>query len=348
MHLSHAAAPAVKYDSTLRTSADTADNIVRFPRPWMFELNLQPRALALALAITQWTLKKGWCYYSAAELARRLGWSERTVKRGLADLRAAGILDRHRRGVRLVPPLSPPRASTVTDKKRKGDNGGPATSKEPIKILTEPKRKERAPSNTVAELNAEPDIEPLALVSSDSQDRESQNHQNQERQYVESLSDIEAKLDKRASDANAAVQHPKAGRRFEIRDALAKYTPDKLAEAVERAASSPWVIKCEGWGDIVAHVCKHAKRYIDAPGARWGRLTRSERSDRVLDEMKRKREAEFPDEPPAEETSTEEITAAEPIDETAEPPAGARLMSFAEFMKLHPETDTARLPWCSR
>jgi len=333
MNLSHATATVVKYDEP--TPRTDADNIVRFPRPWMFELNLQPRALALTLAISQWTLKKGWCYYSASQLAQRLGWSERTVKRGFADLRAAGILDRHRRGVRLVPPLSPPRASTVTDKKRKGDNGGPAT-KEPIKTFTEPKRKERASSNPVAELKAEPDIEPLALVSSDSRDREIQ-EQTQKRQDGEKISDIEARLDDCARDANAAPTNPKAGRRFEIRDALAKgHTADVLVEAVDRAASDPWVVENEAWGDIVSHVCKHVARYLKPDAARWRKETRAERGDRVSEEINRKLDEELPDEQEPDEPAepTEETT--KPTEEIAAPPV-EHSISLGEFQKRRPE-----------
>jgi len=329
MSLSHATATVVKYDEPTPRNTD-ADNIVRFPRPWMFELNLQPRALGLALAISQWTLKKGWCYYSASQFAQRLGWSERTVKRGFADLRGAGILDRHRRGVRLVPPLSPPRASTVTDKKRKGDNGGPAT-KEPIKILTEPRRKERASSNPVAEVKAEPDIEPLALVSSDSQDRESQNHQK--RQDGESLSDIEARLDDCARESNATPTNKKAGRLFEIRDALGKgHSPDALVLAVDRAAADPWVVKHEAWGDIVAHTCKNVARYLIPPAARW---RGAERGWRVTEEINRNLDEEFPDEQEPDEPAepTEETT--KPTEEIAAPPV--EHISLGEFQKRRPE-----------
>ena len=87
---------------------ETQDRVLRFPRPWLFDVKLSPRALALACAIVQWTLpsnRGGFCFYSARKLGELLGWSRPTVERALADLRAADILETARRGRRIVAPV---------------------------------------------------------------------------------------------------------------------------------------------------------------------------------------------------------------------------------------------------
>jgi len=127
------------------------------------------------------------------------------------------------------------------------------------------KGKERASSNGVAKIKAEPAVKAPALVPSDSQDPQTQHRdqrQKQKRPDGESLADIEARLDKRAVELGAAPTHPKPGRRFEIRDALARgHTADELEELVERAVADRWAKKQNFWGDVVAHASKHAEKY---------------------------------------------------------------------------------------
>lgn len=94
--------------SVQQSSPVPKDRVLRFPRPWLFDLKLSPRALALACAIVQWTLpsnRGGYCFYSARKLGELLGWSRPTVERALADLRAADILETARRGRRIVAPV---------------------------------------------------------------------------------------------------------------------------------------------------------------------------------------------------------------------------------------------------
>lgn len=74
------------------------------PRQWLFERKLKPRELATASAIIQWTLK-GWCWYSAKELAERTGWGRATVERAIAGLIKKGIAERNggrgKKGIRI-------------------------------------------------------------------------------------------------------------------------------------------------------------------------------------------------------------------------------------------------------
>lgn len=123
---------AVSLSNTAPRNNSPEDRVLRFPRPWLFELQLQPRALALACAIVQWTLpsnRGGYCFFSARKLAERLGWSEATVKRAFADLRAAGILETARRGRRIVSPVTQHRVNAEPIEAENRVNGEPTLSK---------------------------------------------------------------------------------------------------------------------------------------------------------------------------------------------------------------------------
>jgi len=157
--------------------------VLRFPRNWLYGCHLKPRALGLAVAISDWQLKgdgagTGWCFYPAARkdpelvsLAKNLGWSERSVERAMAELRTAGVLDcngpwsrkHNRRGFRLVPPGHLSAQETTTTAK----GGGPATAKSGgphlfSKVLldeVDPEERELS-CDDIAEVNKEISAEP--------------------------------------------------------------------------------------------------------------------------------------------------------------------------------------------
>jgi len=233
---------------TTTNSAQVSEvaQVIRFPQPWFFDLGLQPRALALACAIAQWTLKKGWCYYSAADLATRLGWSARTVERALGDLRKAEILNRNRRGIRLLPPAEMPAstAATVGKKKRTTDNGGGATTR-PIEIFTDTKKKRVASSNPVALPNAEPDPKPQPLSLSLNSPE---------------VKKTEIGLVDFVTERNGTLPRSSFKRKCEIRDRLQEgHTLQELEDAIIGIRDHRWAKENGYWGDPIKAALKDSR-----------------------------------------------------------------------------------------
>jgi len=137
---------------------------------------------------------------------------------------------------------------------------GHEVTKAPLEVTR--KKKERASSNVVAEFKAEAAVQVPALVSSGSRDQQPKPGQRQNHHDGESLEAIEAKLDQQADELGALPTDPKPGRRWEIRDALARgHTTGELMELVAVAVTDRWAIKHDFWGDVVAHAVKHSKKY---------------------------------------------------------------------------------------
>jgi len=155
--MSSISAPTAVVKSQPSAEAKPATEVLRFPRPWLFELQLKPRALALACALVQWTLpsnRGGFCFYSARKLGDLLGWSVPTVERALADLRAAGVLETARRGRRIVAPVMDPPINGDGPERENPINGD-GTLNEPSS-LTEPRTEGKLSSTVVAEVKIEP------------------------------------------------------------------------------------------------------------------------------------------------------------------------------------------------
>ncbi len=247
--------------------------VIRFPRPWLFELQLKPRALALACAIVQWTLKKGWCFYSASDLARRLGWSARTVERGLADLAQAQILERNRRGIRIVPPQqtiiktveSSDNAALPSDnpggnKRRTSDNGGGATKHTDLK-KKQPIQEEREGQCSIERSTHDLD---------------------------EILSSLQ-----QASRDQGVEPDPRTRRKrgWEVRDALRDgWTPEELQFALLGTLDDGWALR--HGVDPIAHAARNTGTYVEA-GRGWKEgeeaKRREEEEARQLEEASRKR-----------------------------------------------------------
>ena len=60
----------------------------------LFTLGLSSTAIAIAYYIETYGDELGYCYDTIPEMAARLGWSDSTINRALAELRKAGILER--------------------------------------------------------------------------------------------------------------------------------------------------------------------------------------------------------------------------------------------------------------
>ena len=218
--------------------------VIRFPRPWLFGLQLKPRALALACAIVQWTLKRGWCYYSATDLARRLGWSARTVERGLADLVQAQILERNRRGIRIVPPqqtiiktvessdnAAAPSDNAVGNKIRTSDNGGGATKHTDLK-KKQPIQEEREGQSFMEKPAHNLDVT-LSTLEKASRDQDVESDPRTQRK-----------------------------RRWEVRDALRDgWTPQELQFALVGALEDGWALR--HGVDVIAHAARNPGTYVD-------------------------------------------------------------------------------------
>jgi len=209
-------------------------------------------------------------------------------------------------------------------------------------LKTTKKGKERASSNHGAEFKAEPTVKAPALVPSRSRDRKIQ-EPNQKRKDGESIADIESRLDKRAAELGAAPANPKPGRRFEIRDALARgHTAGELEELVAVAVENRWAKKQKFWGDVVAHAVKCSRRYRQALGraetwGRWGSEVEREASvgarpdaDAEDEDQEEAVEADHDRTKPVEEPVEEAVEDREPV------------ISWAEFLRKHPELENWR------
>jgi len=216
--------------------------------------------------------------------------------------------------------------------------------------------KERAPSsNHGAECKAEPNVEPPALVPSDSQAPQTQD-QGQKRQDGESLKEIEARLDEVATELGAAPTNPKPGRRFEIRDARARgHTADELEKLVAVAVEDRWAKKKKYWGDVVAHAMKCSKRYRARTSKEGGHprsfaeggsdvereaMIGARPEDGTEDEDQELVESDDGDVQPTTEQPTDP-----PVEETVEEVEPR--ISWGEYLRRHPEA-SKRTPWGGR